>query len=57
MTVEEFATYFEGKVLPVGPIKLNHYCTIADPAMFVESEFGILHHILRGERCKQAQSG
>lgn len=44
MTVEELANYYEGKVLPTEPVKLNSYSTIADPAAFVQSEFEILHH-------------
>jgi hypothetical protein len=43
MTTEQLAEYFDGKNLPEGPIKLNRYCTILDPVLFVEAQFLILH--------------
>jgi hypothetical protein len=39
MTAAELDSYYEGKTLPTGPIQLNHYGTILDPSIFVESQF------------------
>jgi hypothetical protein len=42
MTAAELETYYEGKTLPAGPIKLNRYSTIVDPSLFVEAQFSML---------------
>jgi hypothetical protein len=43
MTVEELEGFYKDRELPRGPVKINKYATIIDPATFVEAEFYILH--------------
>ncbi|QRQ99733.1 DUF6965 family protein [Dyadobacter sandarakinus] len=43
MTLQELEAWFDGRQLPEGPIQVNNYTNIPDPARFVELEFGVLN--------------